>query len=228
MVIVEGKTELTFVKEILAPYLGAKNVFMTPTVLSKPGQRGGQVRFLRARNDIARHLKQRSDTYVSLLVDYYGIGTDWPGLDCVRAGASPSDIANAICQATQQAVDTELAVHNSGKRFLPHITVHEFEALLFSDPATLADTIQISQRTVEAILQECGQPEAIDNSPQGAPSKRIQQINRRFKKTTSGIAIARKIGIERMRSKCPVFNSWLERLESLAGEHHLVPSTNLS
>ena len=83
-VIVEGPTEQRFIKDILAPYLGARNVFMTPIILSKSGQKGGDVRFVRARNDIARHLKQRQDAYVSLLVDYYGIGRDWPGLDAVR------------------------------------------------------------------------------------------------------------------------------------------------
>lgn len=36
-VIVEGATEQKFVQSILAPYLGAKNVFMTPIILSKPG-----------------------------------------------------------------------------------------------------------------------------------------------------------------------------------------------
>ncbi len=65
-VIVEGPTEHIFVKDILAPYLSAKNVFMSPIILSKPGQKGGDVRFVRAKNDIARYLKQRKDAYVSL------------------------------------------------------------------------------------------------------------------------------------------------------------------
>ena len=107
-VIVEGPTEQRFVKDILAPYLDAKNVFMTPIILGKPGQKGGDVRFSRARNDIALHLKQRQDTYVSLLVDYYGIGRDWPGLDTVKPGASPGEIATTICTATQVAIDAKL------------------------------------------------------------------------------------------------------------------------
>lgn len=215
-VIVEGPTEQRFIKDILAPYLGAKNVFMTPIILSKPGQKGGDVRFVRARNDIARHLKQRRDAYVSLLVDYYGIGRDWPGIDTVRPGASPGDIATAICTATQDAIDAELTDYRSDVRFVPHIAVHEFEALLFSEPATLARYIQADQQSIEAIIQECGEPEAIDNSRHTAPSRRIAQLYRRFKKTSTGIAIAKEIGIGQMRSACPVFNGWLDRLESLA------------
>lgn len=215
-VIVEGPTEQRFIKDILAPYLGAKNVFMTPIILSKSGQKGGDVRFVRARNDIARYLKQRQDAYVSLLVDYYGIGRDWPGLEAVRPGASPSDIAIAICTATQIAIDAELTDYRSDVRFVPHIAVHEFEALLFSEPATLARAIQADRQSIEAIIQECGEPEAINNSRHTAPSRRIEQLYSRFKKTSNGIAIAKEIGIGQMRSVCPVFNGWLDRLESLA------------
>lgn len=214
-VIVEGPTEQRFIKDILAPYLGAKNVFMTPIILSKSGQKGGDVRFVRARNDIARHLKQRQDAYVSLLVDYYGIGRDWPGLDDIRPGASPSDIATAICTATQVAIDAQLTDYRSDVRFVPHIAVHEFEALLFSEPATLARAIQADRQSIEAIIQECGEPEAIDNSRHTAPSKRIEQLYRRFNKTSTGIAIAKAIGIDRMRTQCPVFDGWLTLLESL-------------
>jgi len=214
-VIVEGPTEQRFIQDVLAPYLGAKSVFMTPIILSKPGQKGGDVRFVRAKNDIARHLKQRADAYVSLLVDYYGIGNDWPGLDTVPPGASPSGIAAAICAATQSAIDAELADYRSDVRFLPHIAVHEFEALLFSEPATLASAIQVDQQRIDGIIQECGEPEAIDDSPNTAPSKRIEQLYSRFKKTSNGIAIARAIGIDRMRLACPVFNGWLERMELL-------------
>ncbi|NQU41503.1 MAG: DUF4276 family protein [Lentisphaerae bacterium] len=215
-VIVEGPTEQRFIKDVLAPYLGARGIFMTPIVLSKPGQKGGDVRFVRAKNDIGRHLKQRKDAYVSLLVDYYGIGLDWPGLESVAKGASPREIAATICTATQLAVDAELAEHGSDRRFVPHISVHEFEALLFSDVTILADALHVDPQTIEAIIEECGEPERIDNSPVTAPSKRIEQLYGRFKKTGNGIYIAGKIGVEKMREQCPVFDGWLIRLEALA------------
>jgi len=215
-VIVEGQTEQIFVRDILAPYLGAKGVFLSATVLSKSGQKGGSVRFVRARRDIARHLKQEKNAYVSLLVDYYGIGKDWPGLKDVRSGASPTEIAATVCAATKAAIDAEFAEEcRSDVRFVPNIAVHEFEALLFSDPVTLASEINVKPHSVEAIVQACGGPEAIDNSQETAPSKRIEQLCARFKKTTNGIEAARRIGIDRMRSRCPVFDGWLLRLESL-------------
>jgi len=214
-VIVEGQTEQNFVRDVLAPYLGAKGIFMTPIVLSKPGQKGGDVRFARARKDIANHLKQRRDAYVSLLVDYYGIGADWPGLHDIRPQASPGDIAAAICKATQQAVEAHVKKHSLSARFVPYVSVHEFEALLFSESAILADAIQADPQRIDAIIEAFGDPEAINNSGKTAPSKRIEKLHGSFKKTSDGIKIARAIGIERMRELCPVFNDWLDRLELL-------------
>ncbi len=216
VVLTEGRTEQLFVKQLLAPYMGTRGVYMTPIQLDKPGQKGGDVRFVRAKNDIARHLKQRNNTFVSLMVDYYGIGKDWPGLDAVRPGTTPSDIASAICEATQVAIDAELTEYRSSARFVPHISVHEFEALLFSEPDTLANALQVERKCIDAIIQECGEPEAIDDSPHTAPSARIVRMFDRFKKTSTGIAIARSIGIEQMRSMCPVFDDWLDRLSSLS------------
>ena len=71
--IVEGKTEQVFVESVLQPYLAQQNIFISATQVSKPGQKGGDVRFSRVSRDIERHLKQRPDTYVTTLVDYYGI-----------------------------------------------------------------------------------------------------------------------------------------------------------
>ena len=215
IVIVEGQTELVFVDEILSPYLGARNVFITPILLSNSGKRGGDVRFTRAKKDITLYLKQRRDVYVSLLVDYYGIGPDWPGLAAARSVASPSEIATAICNATHAEINKELLDYRSDQRFVPYIMVHEFEALLFSDSATLASCIRVRQDCIDKIIQECGEPEAIDNSPQTAPSKRIEHLYKKFKKTSIGIKIAKAIGIDQIRSACPVFSHWLDRLETL-------------
>ncbi len=216
VVLTEGRTEQIFIKQLLAPYMSERGAYLTPVQLDKPGQKGGDVRFARAKNDIARHLKQRKSTYVSLMVDYYGIGGDWPGFDDIPSDARPDGIASIIYAATQAAIDAELADHRSNARFVPHISIHEFEALLFSEPHALAKALQVDRQHIDKIIQECGEPEAIDNSPHSAPSKRISQLYERFKKTSTGIAIAELIGIERMRSMCPVFNSWLDRLESLA------------
>lgn len=58
-VVVEGQTEQTFVRDVLSPYLGAKNIHLYPCLIGIPGHRGGNVSFERAVNDIRSFFKQQ-------------------------------------------------------------------------------------------------------------------------------------------------------------------------
>jgi hypothetical protein len=190
-------------------------VLLNAIILSKPGQKGGDVKFDRAKNDIETHLKQRSDTYVTLLVDYYGIKSDWPGYAESKQQTEHTQKAAIMNAATAKEVQKLFPKQTPERRFIPYVSMHEIEALYFSDPHRLAATLGIDQKNVEAILDECGEPEKIDDGRETAPSKRLEGLSGRFKKTTTGIAIAEKIGVDKMREKCPLFNRWLEQLESL-------------
>lgn len=220
IVIVEGKTEQIFIDSILAPYLGHKNIGMRATQVSKPGQKGGDVRFIRVKRDVRNHLKQRSDTYVSTFVDYYGI-KEWPGLDEVTPQATPSQIAETLNEAAKNQVVDLFPEIQAEHRFIPYIAIHEFEALLFSDAETLARQLKIDVSKVHDVLDEFGQPEAINNNPQTAPSKRLNSWTKhgKFPKTTMGIAVAHRIGIEKMREKCSLFDAWLQTLEDIQRDH---------
>ena len=217
--IVEGKTEQIFIESILAPYLIEKKVIIKATQVSKPGQKGGDVKFSRAVKDIGNHLKQRSETYVSTFVDYYGI-KEWPGLDKVPLQATPTEIAEAVNAETRKTVAQSYPQLRTDTRFIPYLAVHEFEALLFSCSETLATRLGIKAAHVEEVLSDCGEPEAINNNPTTAPSKRLDAWSEggKFAKTSSGISIATDIGIPTIREKCPVFNAWLLCLESLTGK----------
>lgn len=214
--IVEGKTEQVFIEQVLAPYLADKMIFIRATQVSKPGQKGGDVRFSRVSRDIGLHLKQRSDTYVTTLVDYYGV-KEWPGVETLPNQNTPEQIAMHLNAATEQQVVALFAEQQAERRFIPYVALHEFEALLFSDSAILASELGISEPQVSAVLTECGAPEAINNGPDTAPSKRLDRwsVNGKFAKTTKGIAIAERIGIPRMRAQCPLFDAWIARFEAL-------------
>ena len=214
--IVEGKTEQIFIERILAPYLSPRGIYLRATQLSKPGQKGGDVRFDRVKHDVRNFLRQRADTYVSTFVDYYGLH-DWPALDRLDAGAAPYDVADKLGAAAKQAIEIAFPETSAGRRFIPFVAVHEFEALLFSDSAILAAELGIKSGEIDSVLKACGGPEWIDNGPQTAPSKRLEQWCKPgpFGKTTDGIRIAEKIGIEKMRRQCPLFDGWLKRLEEL-------------
>jgi len=219
IVIVEAKTEQIFIESILNPYLGHKNIGIHATQVSKPGQKGGDVKFSRVKKDIELHLRQRKDTYISTLVDYYGT-REWPGIEDVPDKACPAKIAEVLYRATKEKVVSLFSDLMADKRFIPYISVHEFEALLFSDAEILSKELGISCTTVEKVLSECGSPEAINNNPSTAPSKRLENWSSSgtFLKTTAGINIADKIGVEKIRKHCLLFNEWIETLEKLQEE----------
>ena len=153
MTIVEGKTEQVFVEMVLKPYLAEKMIFIQATQASKPGQKGGDVKFSRVINDIRDHLKQRNDTYVTTLVDYYGI-KEWPGLDSLAQNLTPSQIADHLNAATKHQVVSDFANQQAERRFIPYIAVHEFEALLFSNSAILASELGVDEDQVKNVLAE--------------------------------------------------------------------------
>jgi len=216
--IVEGPTEQIFIRDIVTPHLAEKSIFLTPIILSKPGQKGGDVKFSRAKNDIERHLKQRPDTYLTLFIDYYGVRKGWPGRDITadeKRALTTAQKAKKVNDATLQEVCQLYEDYRPDRRFIPFIAMYEFEALLFSDSQILSEKLGVDKIQIDDILRECGEPENINDSPTSAPSKRLEALSDRFKKTTTGITIAKSIGLQKIREKCPIFNEWLLRIEQL-------------
>ena len=213
IVLVEGPTEQLFIKKILAPYLGSKNVFLHPSIPGNPRQKGGDVRFAKFKKDIGIQLKQCPNAWVTLLVDYYGIKTDWPGYEQAKRQNGHTKKFEVMCQETKREVEKLFA--NAARRFIPYISMHEFETLLFSDPAILANGLGVQQVAIDDILRKCGEAEAINDKPDTAPSKRLKSLSSCFIKTVTGISIAQEIGIDAMRKACPLFSAWIKQLESL-------------
>jgi len=214
--IVEGSTEQTFIEKLLAPYLGYKGIYLSATQISKPGEKGGDVKFSRAKRDLRNHLKQRPDTFVTTMVDYYGI-KEWPGTDRIPEWATPAQIASIINEETKEKVVELFSDFRADSRFIPFIVIHEFEALLFSDSQILANRLGVKVSEVSAVVSKFGNPEAINSNPETAPSKRLDQWSprKRFLKTTMGITIAEEIGIDKIRRECPLFDNWLCQLEDI-------------
>lgn len=103
-------------------------------------------------------------------------------------------------------------------RFLPYVMMHEFEAMLFSDCVAFGEAIGHPEIIPElvAIRERFSSPEAIDDSPDGVPSKRIGRVLPTYEKPLMGNVAALEIGLERIRAECPHFRAWLERLEARA------------
>ncbi|MCG8616795.1 MAG: DUF4276 family protein, partial [Desulfobacterales bacterium] len=156
------------------------------------------------------------DNYVTTFIDFYGT-KEWPGIDLVSPQAPPSQIAKSINEATKKQVVSLFSEQQAERRFVPFVAVHEFEALLFSDAGILASKLGIDESKVTTVISDCGSPEAINNDPMTAPSKRLDawSVNGKFLKTTMGVTIAREIGIEKIRNECPLFDEWLKTFEEI-------------
>lgn len=131
--IVEGQTEQTFVRELLGPYMASKKIFLHPALVGKPGHKGGNIRFERVKQDIINFLKQRSDTYVSTMLDYFQIDSEWPGCRQIReklqrgTRLSAEEKAEIIEKETKRVLCDSLPMLNVKDRFVPYIQMHEID-----------------------------------------------------------------------------------------------------
>jgi hypothetical protein len=216
LVLVEGQTEERFVKDVLAPFFEPKELFLTPTVLVtkrvKDGQnfKGGVTHFTKFERDL-RTLLRDSDALVTTLLDYYGLPTDFPGMSTRPAASTP----RARARHVEMAVDMHFGNPDNLRTFF---ALHEFEAWLFADTATLPEVMaaRSMQPAFSAVRAGVDTPEEINDSPQTAPSKRIQAMFPAYRKRVHGPNTAQRIGIERIRQECPHFNQWLSELEAFA------------
>ena len=82
----EGRTEEAFVNRTLAPHLVKFGVYadvrcVTTSRKGAMGFRGGMSAYLKAKNDIARWLREdrNRDVFFTTMFDYYALPNDFPG-----------------------------------------------------------------------------------------------------------------------------------------------------
>jgi len=217
----EGYTEQRFALDVLVPHLASCNVFLHKPRLAaltkKKGRthRGGLGRYLAVKNDICRWLKEdrAADAYFTTMFDLYKLPSDFPGY----AGASEKPDAGARVVALEAALQKDI----DDSRFMPYIQLHEFEALLLSEPRAFACQYRDYEQQIErleALCAQYGSPESINDGEDSAPSKRIAKEIPEYSraKRTAGPIIAAEIGLKTIRARCPHFNDWLTILEGLA------------
>ena len=217
-IVVEGQTEKAFVEALVRGALweaAGLDVSATTIVtrrdlargLTHRGGHGGH--YAHIRRDVLTHLKSDPSVIVTTMLDLYGIPSDFPGRDACGRGTPE---ARASC--LEAAFSSDIA----HPRFIPNLLVHEFEALLFASPDAIETVLETGRPTeIARIVEECGSPEAIDDGPETAPSKRLLRLHPSYRKAIDGPLIAQVIGLADIRSRCPHFDAWLRRLESLQG-----------
>lgn len=220
---VEGETEETFVNEILRPHLyrrGYANVGARLLGNARLRDRRGGIRAWNSvRKDILRHLKEDPGCLATTMVDYYGLpqtgSKAWPGR--AEAGTLPFALkAATVERALSEDICNELGDGFDPNRFIPFVVIHEFEGLLFSDCALFSQGIGRPDLVdaFQAIRNEFGSPEEINDSPFTAPSKRLEGLVQGYQKPLLGALAVLEIGLANIRRVCPHFREWLSRLEA--------------
>ncbi|MBI5121697.1 MAG: DUF4276 family protein [Rhodospirillales bacterium] len=210
-ILAEGKTEQIFIEKSLRPHFRNLGTDLAIT-LARPGRSAeatGGVRIYEAiRSDVIGMLSERGSPFVTTMIDYYGRPTNMPGNDSLPDG-TPRD--KAIYLESKWGDDIGYS-----QRFVPHYALHEFEALMFCDPEAIASATPgiDNMAGLREIAESVETPEDINDSPETAPSKRLEKFLR-YKKALHGPLIAQKIGLPIIRAKCPHFNEWLTKLEGL-------------
>lgn len=221
---VEGITEETFTDEILRPHLTDSGYQSVAARLIGNARlrasRGGIRGWTNVKQDILRHLRSDQGAIATTMVDYYAMPATgskaWPG----RAAANGKQFerkAATVEAALHQDIVVEMGKNFDPQRFVPFVVMHEFEGLLFSDCDAFARAIGESNLAAKFhnIRADFDTPEHINDSPNTAPSKRIEQLLPTYDKSLFGNIAALEIGLNKMRDECPHFDQWLTTLESL-------------
>ena len=217
--IVEGQTEETFVRNTLRPHLAAQSISASARVVttSKKGDysyRGGLTSYPQAKGEIELWMNEdrQQDSRFTTMFDLYALPKEFPGYDDAMRTDTPYERVKIL--------ETALADDIADSRFIPYIQLHEFETLLLADPENFESQFDHIHGRLQRLVKMTSQfssPELIDEGAETAPSKRIISEIPEYAgwKATAGPIIADRIGLATLRSKCPHFGSWLEKLESL-------------
>lgn len=213
---VEGQAERKFADDVLRPHLTSFSIDVKSRVVltnRKLGKRGGILDFDKIKGDLNRLMREdgNADARFTTMIDLYALPDEFPGWAEARKKALPKD----------RIVVLEAALHATleDNRFLPHIQLHEFETLLYCDLFELQRRIADNEKGFATLAREVAnlEPEDINEGATTAPSKRIIRhvpIYDRLK-VRVGAPAAAAIGLPKLRSKCPHFNEWVGKLESL-------------
>ena len=209
-IVCEGPTEANFIQQCLAPYLASAGVYAYGSIIQAPSGRhkGGRVTIDR----LARHMSHEYHAFdrLTTLVDFYGFKD--------RDGRSRAETEHAILEKTRA-----LTTGFDARYVLPYVQLHEFEGLLFTDPAAF-EWVQDGwsedvHQALTSVASAFETPELINDSPETAPSKRILKIfpEGAYSKAEHGPLIAESIGIDAIRARCPAFNEWVGKLQAWGG-----------
>jgi len=222
-IIVEGSSEEYFVNDTLVKHFAQINTFVSCRKIktgwdriNKKPAKGGLSKYIKFKNDVLRWIESdrgRANTYYTSFIDLYAFPkyTDSPYSTQIQNIVDPYQRITAL--------EVAIALDINQLKFIPYVQLHEFESLLLADPDKLITMYPEAQQGIIELKRAIGNtsPEEINESPHTAPSKRIIQYLPYYEgqKAQVGPLVAGDIGLTLLRSKCPHFNEWITKLESI-------------
>lgn len=202
--IVEGDTEIILVEKLIVPHLirlGFTNAMHAQTITTnrKQHKKGGVTGYGKFKNEVIRTMAQ-GDVIITTVIDFFRLPVDFPLF---------TNDSNRI----EQIENGIRADFDNNPDFIPYIQRHELEALMFSDRSGFELVVddEVKLQLIDQILIDYPNPEDINNQPETAPSKRLEQIFG-YDKTGDGELIFDMIGIESILAKCPRFSAWIDKI----------------
>ena len=194
----EGQSEEAFVKQMIASKYNNENLYIAPHNFK------GVNKYKSIRHDLINIAKKDRNLLVTTMIDYYRLPKDTPGLDYVNNNIY--EVASHI----EEEIKKDIGLDN----IFPYIMMHEFEALLFSDPDAFS-IVGFKNKEIKElhkIRSSFDTPEHINNHANTAPSKRILSIRKDYQKRIDGNVVAKRIGLDRIRNECKHFDRWLDKI----------------
>ena len=179
--------------------------------------RGGMTTYSRVRNDIITCLRSDQTAYVSTMVDFFRLPTDFPGYEEAMSCLDHCQSATVLEHEWKQDILFALP-GMPADRFIPYIQLHEFEALLYTDLRVLEleyfDPADL--RRIQTLYEETKDipPEEINHGAETAPSKRLLKTVS-YQKGDGPAELLDVITIDKIRQKCGHFSQWLDTLQRL-------------
>lgn len=214
IIIVEGDSEIEFVKKTLAPYFASKGFYSVDTFKLKHSK-GGLTKYVHLQTDII-NLLYEGNLVITTLVDYYALPKDFPNYEEAQQITNLTErlgfLVNSVIKDIQSKQGHEI------KNLLPYIQLHEFEALCFSSFKGFKDNFsedEADYKAIQEIINSFATPELINDGIATAPSKRLIKLIQGYNKIIYGNIIIESIGIDQILEKCPNFKRWVEDLLQL-------------
>lgn len=207
----EGPTEESFINEILYPYFFNMDIAVYPIICetkrtAAKKYKGGVSDYSKIRQELTMLCKSHRNEYITTMFDYYGMPANTPEI-----GLKDPDIYERIGKI-ETAIDQDIGQANC----IFHFMLHEFEGILFSNPESfklIAEQDVVNE--IYEIRKSYPTPEHINNSPETAPSKRLEKLIPNYAKVKNGTLISRDMGIDKILAECPHFRNWIERISHL-------------